>query len=268
MFKMAYEVHVGVYDGPFDLLLQLITAQEVDLYELSLATIVDGYLAELEKMEHLNLSVATEFLLIAATLVELKCRRLLPGQDELDMDEELALFEARDYLLARLLECRMFSSIAGSLAFLEAQAEQCHPRLYGPDERFEGCAPDPLAKVTPLDIWRAAKKGLAGKEEVDQVSTLHVLEDEISVAETIDFTLSRLQIMRRTTFADLVSHSRSKPFLVACFLGILELYKQGIVDITQNGCFRSIEINLIDSTDNLVSIDMMNLSSEFDTDLS
>ena len=109
---MAYEVHLDVYDGPFALLLQLITAQQVDLYEVSLTSIVDGFLAELARLGTLDLELTTEFLLIAATLVELKCRRLLPGSDELDLDEELSLYEARDYLLARLLECRMFSEAA------------------------------------------------------------------------------------------------------------------------------------------------------------
>ncbi len=261
---MTYEVHVDIYDGPFDLLLQLITAQEVDLYELSLTTIVDAYLSELEKMEHLNLEVATEFLLIAATLVELKCRRLLPGQDDVDLDEELSLFEARDYLLARLLECRMFAGASGALAFLETQDEQSYPRLYGPDERFDGCSPDPLAKVTPLDIWRSAKRGLAPKEDADEVSTLHIIEDEISVAETIDLALSRLQVAGKTTFAELTSYSYSPAFVVASFLGILELYKQGIVDIVQRGCFGSIELKLLVDIGNLKSLDIINLGREFD----
>jgi len=261
---MAYEVHVDIYNGPFDLLLQLITAQEVDLYELSLTTIVDGYLSELEKMEHLNLEVATEFLLIAATLVELKCRRLLPGQDDIDIDEELSLFEARDYLLARLLECRMFAGTAEALTFLEAQAEQSYPRLYGPDERFEGCSPDPLAKVTPLDIWRSAKRGLAPKDDADEISTVHIIDDEISVAETIDLVLSQLQVTGKTTFAELISYSRSPAFVVASFLGILELYKQGIVDILQKDCFGSIEVRLLVDIDNLESIDIINLGREFD----
>jgi segregation and condensation protein A len=105
---MGYEVQTPVYDGPFDLLLHLILRQEVDLFEVSLSTIVDAYLTELERMETLDLEVATEFLLIAATLVELKTRRLLPGPAELELDEELLRFEERDLLLARLLECMTF----------------------------------------------------------------------------------------------------------------------------------------------------------------
>src|ERR671919_1453544 len=112
---MPYEVRTDVYEGPFDLLLHLILKQEVDLWEISLSTIVDSYLEELERMETLDLEVATEFLLIAATLVELKARRLLPGLDELELDEELLRFEERDLLLARLLECKTFKDAAKAI---------------------------------------------------------------------------------------------------------------------------------------------------------
>src|SRR6478609_2284565 len=94
--RVPYEVSTPVFEGPFDLLLHLISSEQVDVYEISLSRIVDGYLAELERMEHLDLDMATEFLLIAATLIELKTRRLLPGRDDGDLDEELLLYEERD----------------------------------------------------------------------------------------------------------------------------------------------------------------------------
>ena len=109
---MAVDVSTEVYQGPFDLLLQLILKEQVDLYDVDLASIVDGYLAEVERMQALDLEVATEFLLIAATLVELKTRRLLPGSGDVDLDDELALWEERDLLLARLLECKTFKDVA------------------------------------------------------------------------------------------------------------------------------------------------------------
>ncbi|HUV10229.1 MAG TPA: segregation/condensation protein A, partial [Acidimicrobiia bacterium] len=113
---MGYEVSTSVYAGPFDLLLHLILKQEVDLWEVSLSTIVDAYLHELDQLEALDLEVATEFLLIAATLVELKTRRLLPGPSDLELDEELLRFEERDLLLARLLECKTFKDAAEAIA--------------------------------------------------------------------------------------------------------------------------------------------------------
>ena len=103
---MSYEVDTPVFAGPFDLLLHLILQDEVDLYQVSLGGIIEAYLAEIQRMEGVNLAVATEFLLIAATLIELKSRRLLPDTSDLDLEEELALWEERDLLLARLLECK------------------------------------------------------------------------------------------------------------------------------------------------------------------
>src|SRR4051812_19284508 len=101
--RMAFDVATSVYEGPLDLLLHLILKEQVDIYEVSLSRIVDEYLAEIERLQAIDLDVATEFLLIASTLVELKARRLLPGRDDIDLDEELALWEERDLLLSRLL---------------------------------------------------------------------------------------------------------------------------------------------------------------------
>src|SRR5262245_59189725 len=109
---VPYEVRTEAFEGPFDLLLHLILKEEVDLWDISLMSIVDAYLNELERMERLDLEVATEFLLIAATLVELKARRLLPTPEDVELDEELLRFEERDLLLARLLECKTFKDVA------------------------------------------------------------------------------------------------------------------------------------------------------------
>src|SRR4051794_22960240 len=115
---MAYEVQTTGFEGPFDLLLHLIIGEQVDLYEISLSRIVDAYLEQLDHMENLDLEVATEFLLIAATLVELKTRRLLPEDAQIDLDDEFSLWEERDLLLARLVECKTFKDAARLLAGL------------------------------------------------------------------------------------------------------------------------------------------------------
>jgi segregation and condensation protein A len=144
---MGYEVRTSVFEGPFDLLLHLILRQEVDLWEVSLAPIIDGYLAELERMHALDLELATEFLLIAATLIELKTRRLLPGPADLELDEELLRFEERDLLLARLLECKTFKDAAGSIQALINRAALSVPRLAGPEEPYRSLVPEPLERV-------------------------------------------------------------------------------------------------------------------------
>ena len=152
---MPYDVQTPVFEGPFDLLLHLILREQVDLYEISLAAIVDAYLAELGAMEALDLEIATEFLLIAATLVELKAKRLLPNDGDIDLDDELALWEERDLLIARLLECKTFKDAADVLAPPLAEAARSYPRTAGLEDRFLDLAPDLLEGVDVADL-RAA----------------------------------------------------------------------------------------------------------------
>ncbi len=128
---MSFQVQTESFSGPFDLLLQLILKNDVDLYEIRLSEIVDAYLDEVAKLEACDLEVSTEFLLIAATLVELKCRRLLPVDDDVDLDEELGLWEERDLLLARLLECKTFKDASAVLVGLMERASTSHPRPGG-----------------------------------------------------------------------------------------------------------------------------------------
>ncbi len=260
---MAYEVHLEVFDGPFALLLQLITAQRVDVYEIRLADIVDGFLAECARLEALDLELATEFLLIAATLIELKIRRLLPGSDEIDLDEELALFEARDYLLARLVECKTFSSAARALSELETEASKSLARRAGPDERFEGLAPDLLAGVSPDQLRVAAERALADKPPPPPVSVAHLHRDEVSVAATFEELRERLRDQPPTTFRALTATAASRAHVVACFLALLELYKREIVDLDQAGTFAELRVTWTghEVPDELLS---MALASEFD----
>ena len=160
---MAYDVATPVFEGPFDLLLHLILREQVDIYEVSLSRIVDAYLVEIERLQSVDLDVATEFLLIAATLVELKARRLLPGRDDIDLDDELALWEERDLLLARLLECKTFKDVAGVFGRFADDADRFFPRdrrarraLRRPDARparrrhaASACTPRSCAPITP-----------------------------------------------------------------------------------------------------------------------
>src|SRR3990170_464618 len=136
---VPYEVQTPVFEGPFDLLLHLIMREQVDLYEVSLSTIIDAFLVETDRLlqapdGRLDLEVATEFLLIAATLVELKCRRLLPGVGDVDVDDELALWEERDLLLSKLLECKTFKDAASALHRLAEEAGRSFPRTAGLEE--------------------------------------------------------------------------------------------------------------------------------------
>ncbi len=238
---MGYEVNTAVYQGPFDLLLHLILRQEVDLWELSLATIVDEYLTELERLESLDLDVATEFLLIAATLVELKTRRLLPSPSELDLDEDLLRFEERDLLLARLLECKTFKDAAGALAAFMRRAERMVPRAAGPEEPFRSLVPDPLERVRPAQLLAAARRALAPKL-TPVVDTDHVAPIRASVADAIVVVLDRLPGRDSVSFRRIVWGATERLDVIVRFLAILELYKQGVVDIEQLSNFGELRV--------------------------
>jgi len=229
---VPYEVSTSVFEGPFDLLLQLITADQVDLYEISICRIVDGYLAELERMETLDLDMATEFLLIAATLVELKSRRLLPGLDDGDLDEELALWEERDLLLSRLLECKTFKDAAAALHRLSEQASRSYPRLSGPDERFLSLAPDLLAGITP-EALRDAFIRAATPKPVPRVQMDHVAPIRASVADAVEELLDELPRVGVITFRRLTQGLVERLAVIVRFLAVLELYKQGAIDLEQ-----------------------------------
>lgn len=238
---MAYEVTTPVFEGPFDLLLHLILSEQVDLYEVSLTRIVDAYLAELNAMERCNLDVATEFLLIAATLIELKTRRLLPGSDDLDLDDELALWSERDVLLGRLVECKTFKDTATALEHLAQAAARSFPRRAGPDERFIDLTPDVLAGVTPEDLRRAFLRAAAPKP-VLRIDLDHVAPIRASVGEAVTELLEELPLVGTISFRELTGGLVERLDVVVRFLAVLELFKQGFVDLDQPRSFGDIQI--------------------------
>ncbi len=238
---MAYEVQTPVFEGPFDLLLHLILREQVDLYEVQLTRIVDAYLDELTRMEHLDLEVATEFLLIAATLVELKSKRLLPGDEDVDLDDELALWQERDLLLARLLECKTFKDAAGALLRLSTAAGRSYPRTAGLEDRFLAIAPDLLAGVTPADVHAAFLRAVTPKP-LPRVDLDHVAPIRASVTDAVEELLDELPRAGRMTFRELTGGLFERLEVVVRFLAVLELYKQGLVDVEQFTNFADITI--------------------------
>jgi segregation and condensation protein A len=239
-------VQTSVYEGPFDLLLHLILREQVDIYEISLSTIVDAYLAELDRMTKeqatLDLDVATEFLLIAATLIELKARRLLPGRDDIELDDELAIWEQRDVLLARLLECKTFKDAARVLTAMSDDAGRSLPRRAGlVEEHFIDLTPDLLAGVTPVDLKAAFLRAVAPKP-VPRVDLFHVTNIKANVTDAVAELLDELPRVGRVTFRRLTASLVDRLEVVVRFLALLELFKQGLVDIEQAMAFGDIDI--------------------------
>jgi segregation and condensation protein A len=245
---MAIDVSTPVYEGPFDLLLQLILQEKVDIYEVDLALIVDRYLQEIERMQQLDLDVATEFVLIAATLVELKTRRLLPGSDDGDLDDELALWEERDLLLSRLIECKTFKDVAKVFSRLADDADLSFPRLVGPDERFAGLAPDLLEGTSPRRLQSAAIRALTPRP-TPFIDLFHVNPVRFTVAEAVAELVDELPRIGRISFRRLTADLAERLEVIVRFLAVLELFKQGFVDLDQAERFGDIEVIWIAGAD-------------------
>ena len=241
---VPYAVSTPVFEGPFDLLLHLILREQVDIHEVSLSHIVDAYLAEIERMQELDLEIATEFLLIAATLVELKARRLLPGREDVDLDDELALWEERDLLLARLLECKTFKDVSRVLQQLADLADRAFPRVVGPDDRFSELLPDLMEGVTPEKLLKAMIRAITPRPE-PKIDLFHVAPVRASVADAVSELVASLPGRRSTTFRELTSAHVERLEVVVRFLALLEMYKQGLVDLVQAERFGDIQIRWI-----------------------
>ncbi len=234
-------VSTAVYEGPFDMLLQLILREQVDIYEVNLSGIVDAYLVEIERMQVLDLDVATGFLLIAATLVELKARRLLPNPTDIDLDDEFALWEERDMLLSRLLEAKTFKDVAQILSKLADDADLSFPRVVGPDERFADVVPDMLEGTTITSLRNAAIRALTPKP-VPVVDLFHVNPITTTVADAVAELLDELPRAGTITFRRLTADLTDRIEVIIRFLAVLELYKQGAVEIDQPERFGDIEV--------------------------
>jgi segregation and condensation protein A len=238
---MSYVVKTEVFEGPFDLLLHLIARQRVDLWQVSLSRITEDYLAEIRRMRELNLEVATEFLVVAATLLELKAARLLPAPDA-DPDEVEALLEAQDLLFARVLQYRAYKQVAELLAGRLDEQVAYVPRRVAADEAFGRVVPDLLVGVTPQQLARLAALALS-PAPLPQVELAHVAPPKLSVSEAVAELADRVAGQRRTSFAELVGPGPRPIDVVVHFLALLELYKRGLVDLEQAASFGAIVVS-------------------------
>ena len=250
--EMPYEVQTTVFEGPFDVLLRLILEQEVDIYEVSLTSIVDAYLAEMDRIIRrsenqalegagIDLELATEFLLIAATLVELKTRRLLPDRNDGDLDEEFGIWEERDLLLARLLECQTFKTAAVVLRQMSLSASLSYPRTVGPDEKLLSLAPDLLIGVDTEDLAVAAVRAMT-PTAVKRVDLGHIAPITASVTDVMFELIDELPSLGRTSFRQLTGGLVDRIEVVVHFLAILELFKQGHIELDQRERFGDITL--------------------------
>jgi segregation and condensation protein A len=212
----------------------------VDIWQVSLSRITEDYLAEVRRMRQLNLEVATEFLVVAATLLELKAARLLPAPDA-EPDEAEAALEERDLLFARLLQYRAYKQVAELFAARLAEQAAYLPRRVGAEDVLKGIAPDLLAGVEPEELARMAAAALTPTPP-PEVTTTHIAPPKLSVAEAVADLAERLRQRGSSSFEDLVGKQAVPIEVVVGLLALLELYKRSLVEIEQTATFGDIAV--------------------------
>lgn len=228
----AFEVRLDNFEGPFDLLLTLISKHQLDVTEVALSQVTDEFIAHIRALGSAwDLGQATEFLVVAATLLDLKAARLLPAA-EVEDEEDLALLEARDLLFARLLQYRAYKQVAVHLGSLERAQSRRFPRAVPLEPRFADLMPEVLLLVTPEQFARIAAAALTPKPP-PVVSTDHVHAVRVSVREHASILRERLARTGQATFRTLTHDCQHTLELVARFLALLELYREGTVAFDQ-----------------------------------
>jgi segregation and condensation protein A len=230
----GFSVHLVNFEGPFDLLLQLISKHKLDITEIALSQVTDDFIAHIKALgPEWDLDQTSEFLLIAATLLDLKAARLLP-KGEVEDSEDLALLEARDLLFARLLQYRAFKQIAALMQERMAMEGRRFPRAVGMEPRFAELLPEVLLGIDPAGLAALAARALAPKTDVPEgVSLTHLHGSQVTVREQAVVIVDRLRRQRSTTFRALVADSPDTVTTVCRFLALLELFREAAVAFDQ-----------------------------------
>ncbi len=250
---MSYRVRIESFEGPFDLLLYLVSRQKVDIGAIPIAEIADQYLAEVSAMENLDLDVASDFLLVASTLLEIKAQSLIPKPVE-ELDEELAELsptDAHTLLVERLMEYKKFKNAAVALSGRFEAEGRMHTRPFGPDQEYRALMPDFLRGVTVDALGLLAADALA-RREVFLLESEHIAAKPIPVELHVRAIHQRIQTRKHLMFSDLVAGTREPALVVVTFLAVLELYKRSMVTISQKTCFGDISIDYIENSGPLI----------------
>jgi segregation and condensation protein A len=228
----AFSVHLDNFEGPFDLLLQLISRHKMDITEVALSRVTDEFIAHLKAAGPAwDLERTSQFVVVAATLLDLKAARLIPS-GEVDDPEDLALLEARDLLFARLLQYRAFKQVAAFLGTTLVEQDRRHPRQVGLEAHFARLLPEVELTITPERFAALAAKALAPKQ-ADVLSLAHLHAPTVSVREQAGLLVGRLRRARSLTFRALTGDSPDRTTTVARFLALLELFREGAISFEQ-----------------------------------
>ena len=233
--SQPFEVHLDVFQGPFELLLGLISKHKLDITEIALAHVTDEFMAHIRAHQasdtEWDLSQASEFLLVAATLLDLKSARLLPQLGPED-EEDLALIEARDLLFARLLQYRAFKDVAAAFAERMATAGRMTARQAGLEPQFAALLPELIMGITPEQLAMIAARAMTPKV-APTIGLEHLHAPTVSVREQASLIVARLRQLRTCSFRSLVADADSTLVIVARFLALLELFRESAIAFDQ-----------------------------------
>ena len=260
--ETGFSVHLSNFDGPFDLLLQLISRHKLDITEVSLSLVTDEFISFIRKLEESGegwqLDQATEFLVIAATLLDLKAARLLPS-GEIEDEEDLAILEARDILFARLLQYRAFKEIAASFQDAILAADKSFPRVVALDPALASLLPEVIIGVGAQRFAAIAERVLTPKTP-PVVAVEHLHSALVSVAEESRSVVEALRKSRTLSFRNLIQGADSTLVVVARFLALLDLYRQGALRFEQVIALGELQVTWVGSDEGEVLA-----TNEFDT---
>ena len=255
---MSYKVNTATYSGPFDLLLQLVSRQKVGIGSISISEVADQYLAEVDAMEELDLDVASDFVLVASTLLDMKAHALVPqdvslksSYDEDEYDDELdglSPDEAREVLIARLIAYKQFRNAGAALGSRMEAESYMFPRSVGPDPDFLNLMPDYLEGIT-LRSLAVICADIDSKRETFLLEAEHVAPKRLPVALTVASVDRLTRSKGKVTFSELLDGQDTPEIVVANFLAVLELFKRGLVRVQQDVIFGEIEIEHIEGAD-------------------
>ena len=256
----GFSVRVGEFEGPFDLLLQLISKHKLEVTELALHTVTDEFIAYIRGQgSEWDLDEASAFLVVAATLLDLKAARLLPS-GEVEDEEDLALLEARDLLFARLLQYSAYKEVSALFAERMANAAKRFPRAVGLEPQFAALLPEVLIGLGPDQFAAMAARALAPKP-VPEVSISHIHVQRVSVREQAGIIVERLRQHRTTTFRALIADCDTTLLVIGRFLALLELYREKVVMFEQITPLGDLTIRWTGSDDGDVDV-----TDEFDVE--
>ncbi len=228
----VFKVRLANFEGPFDLLLQLISKHKMDVTEVALSKVTDEFMAHIRAMgPDWDLDQTTEFLVVAATLLDLKAARLLPAA-EVEDEADLALLEARDLLFARLLQYRAYKQIAEIFNDRLAAEARRYPRTVGLEAHHAELLPEVVISIGPEGFARLAVKAMQPKPK-PQVYVEHIHAPLVSVQEQAGIVVARLRELGEASFRVLVQDTEDTLTVVARFLALLELYREKAVELDQ-----------------------------------